>query len=139
MHLGLAGFGRADYGLVHQLLGTRIVEQKRILAVRLIGEAAAAGLLPGELVVEQDGLHSSLREPFRGEGTGRAAAQDSNGLHSFGSFIWDRWRGVLREADRRLAVQWMLQGSLLRKDVRQEAAGLRRREAAHPRARRRVR
>ena len=51
-----ARFGRGQHGFGDQPLGRGVLDQERILAVGLIGEAAAAGLLPGELFVEQ--LHA---------------------------------------------------------------------------------
>src|SRR5262249_50699995 len=61
--------------------GCRVVDQKRVLVVRLEREPAAAGFFPGEFLVEQGYPETSRCQLLRGECARRSAAENGNLLH----------------------------------------------------------
>ena len=64
-------------------LGRGVLDQEGILAVSLVRQAAAARLLPGELLVEHQDIQTGGRQLFRGECSRRTATQDRDTLHFF--------------------------------------------------------
>src|SRR6185437_101484 len=71
-----AGAGELAFGDEIALDLERAQEGK--LAQRLVGEAAAAGLFPGELFIEEHHLAAGLGEAGGGHGAGGAAADDGD-------------------------------------------------------------
>lgn len=58
--------------------------QKRVLMIRLPGDAAATRLLPGELLIEEDGPHSRAGQLFGRHGARRPTTEDGNAAdHGF--------------------------------------------------------
>ena len=67
--------------LADQPLRPVVLDQEGIAAVGLVGQAAAAGLLPGQLLVEEDGVQTRLRDPLGGKRAGRTSSQHDDALH----------------------------------------------------------
>ena len=82
---GLAGLRRGQHGLRDEALRRVVVDQERILAVGLVGQPAAARLLPGELLIHQDDVHPGRRQLLRRECTRRTSTQNGDSLHLVGS------------------------------------------------------
>jgi len=61
---------------VDQFLGIRIIEKKRETLNGLMGEAAAAGLLPGEVFVKNTNGVAGTGQLFATHCAGRSAADD---------------------------------------------------------------
>ncbi len=80
-HADFPRLRRGDRRLVDQLLRSRVIDQVRILAVGLIRETSAAGLLPRELLVEDDGPQSGRGQALRGKGSRRTTAQHGDCFH----------------------------------------------------------
>ncbi len=74
-----------DRGFPHETLRRSIVEQKRVLVIRLVRESAAAGFLPGELLIAQDRRDTRRRKRLGGERAGRPASQHRHPFHSLRS------------------------------------------------------
>ena len=83
VHLRFTGLRRRDHGFPHQPFRRVVVDQKRIFVIRLVGKPAAAWLFPRELFIEDRDLHPGRGQTLRREGSGRAAAQNSDSLHCF--------------------------------------------------------
>ncbi len=77
---------RNQLDAVNRFFGVRTVEQEGIAAHGLMGEAAAAGLLPGEMLIKKGDLKAGRGEPLRAKSAGRTAAHDGDTLpgHGFG-------------------------------------------------------
>ena len=67
---------------VDQLLGMRIVEQEREALDGFVGESAAAGLFPGEMLVKKIYLVTSASELLATHCAGGPAANDCNFGHA---------------------------------------------------------
>ena len=79
----LAGLGRGKHGFGDEALGGRVIDEKRILVVGLIRQPAAAGLLPGELLVEELHREAGRGQPLRGECSRRTTTQNGDTFHFF--------------------------------------------------------
>ena len=64
-----------------ELLGIRIVEEKRETLDGFVGQAAAAGLFPGEMLVKNTDAMPGARKLLAAHGAGWAAADDGNFRH----------------------------------------------------------
>ena len=78
-----AGLRRRQHALRDHPLRRGIVNQERVLAVRLVRQPAAARLFPGELFVHQDHAESGRCQFLRGVCSRRTATQDCDTLHFF--------------------------------------------------------
>jgi len=80
----ISGFGSREHRFSNQFLGRAVVDQKRILTVGFVRQAAAAGFLPGELLVEDDGLEPGGAELLGGKRARRSSSQNGDALHCLG-------------------------------------------------------
>ena len=77
--------GGADF-----FFGLRTAEKERVALDGFVREAAAAGLFPGEMLVEERDVEACAGEFFSAEGAGRPAANNGNLLHSVVTRISER-------------------------------------------------
>src|ERR1019366_5543624 len=80
---GFAPARRRQNGFPDEPLGGVVVDEKRISIVCLVGQAAAARLLPGQLLVEQRDAQAGVGQPLARESSRGTAAQDRDMLHFF--------------------------------------------------------
>ncbi len=76
---GSASRGGKD-GFADGLARRCVVREKRVLGIRFIRQASAAGLLPGEFLVEEDGVNTSGCEALGREGA-RGSTAENRDLH----------------------------------------------------------
>ena len=80
--------------------GLRAVQQERVFLDGLVGEAAAAGLFPGEMFIKERDVEARARKFFAAKGAGRPSANYGNLFHSVGTSM-----GVVRARDESIASQ----------------------------------
>src|ERR1700693_3518758 len=80
-HLHRTDLGSRQERVGDDFLRRVVVDQKRIVAIRLVSETAPTGLFPGQLLIENTCLKTSSRQAFGRECSGWAAAQDGDAFH----------------------------------------------------------
>lgn len=74
--------GGNEFGSVNLFFRGGAVEEERIFFDGFVGEAAAAGFFPGEMLVEKGDVESSDAQFFGAKSAGGPAADNGNVLHS---------------------------------------------------------
>ena len=81
LQTGFSRHWRRQNCLGDEPFGSGVFNQKRILTVRFVSQSAAAGFLPGELLVEKADFQARRCQALSGERACRPSAQNRNPLH----------------------------------------------------------
>src|ERR1700676_4789101 len=80
-HLHRAGFGSRQESIGDDFLRCIVVDQKWIIAIGLVSETAAAGLFPGQFLIEDASFQTGSCQALGCECSGGTAPQDGDAFH----------------------------------------------------------
>lgn len=79
---GTMSAGGDEFGVMNLFFGGRAVEEEGIFFDGFVGEAAAAGLFPSQMLVEKRDVESGNAQFFGAKSAGGTAANNGNAFHS---------------------------------------------------------